>query len=568
MGSPTLTVPDDSWSCHLAALTRSAGRTGRIDAASLPSPKQADPTADGSARAHIPSLAGGECRHPHVLNASASIVLAPRAGPAGMHSAILVGEMGRDAKHLPGAATSSPKGDADLAADLCAVIARLGPCEHLCISYRTGEEQLAATIPFIQQGLMRHEQCVYIAGDTSTRNVATALEAAGIELGREQRRGALSVLTQHDTYLIDGCFDLDRMLAWFEERADTALRAGFRALRVFGEMRCLWEPSLRIERLVEYEARLNGVLRERPISALCGYDRTVFPTDVIRQVIVAHPSVVVDGMICRNSYYVPSCERLVPEWPEREIEWMLTNLSRLQRAENDLRESERRFRALSHRLLAVQEVERRAIARDLHDDLGQILTALKLNLERPTPRGSQEPSERLARNVEIVDEAIEHTRRLALDLRPPLLDDLGLAEALRWYVNRQAEHGTVDIRLDVDALDSTRIPAALATACFRLVQEALTNVLRHARARHVRVSVRETSDALEVLVEDDGRGFDPQAATERAGAGVSLGLLSMKERASLAGGTLTIESGPDRGTTVRGRFPRGHDTAPLRRTIT
>src|SRR6185436_12926614 len=174
MGSPTLMVPDDSWSCHLAALTRSAGRTGRTDVASLPSPKQADPTADGSARAHIPSLAGGECRHPHVLNASASIVLALRAGPAGMHSAILVGEMGRDAKHLPGAATSSPKGDADLAADLCAVIARLRPCEHLCISYRTGEEQLAATIPFIQQGLMRHEQCVYIAGDTSTRNVATA----------------------------------------------------------------------------------------------------------------------------------------------------------------------------------------------------------------------------------------------------------------------------------------------------------------------------------------------------------------------------------------------------------
>ncbi len=187
------------------------------------------------------------------------------------------------------------------------------------------------------------------------------------------------------------------------------------------------------------------------------------------------------------------------------------------------------------------------MARELHDDFGQVLTALRLNLQK----NGADPGE----SIELVDQAIGRMRELALDLRPAILDDLGLAAALRWYVSREAQRAGLDFHLDLAELEE-RLPPAVETTCFRLVQEALTNVARHAQARSVTVALTTGSNELLLTVSDDGRGFDLAEARLRTAAGKSQGLIGMQERVSLAGGELTIDGAPGHGTTISARFSR------------
>jgi PAS domain S-box-containing protein len=219
------------------------------------------------------------------------------------------------------------------------------------------------------------------------------------------------------------------------------------------------------------------------------------------------------------------------------------------RAEEELREKRQQLQALSHRLLETQEAERRALALELHDDLGQFLTAIRLNLQAIGGDG------RIRESVALVDEAIERVRGLALELRPSILDDLGLVAALRWLLNRQARvAGFVGKLLVRDS--NVALPPVIATCCFRVTQEALTNVARHAGAKAVTVELYRDRDAIVVAVQDDGAGFDVRAARERAvQGGDCLGLVSMEERVRLAGGSLEIESSAGTGTSVRARLP-------------
>jgi signal transduction histidine kinase len=154
----------------------------------------------------------------------------------------------------------------------------------------------------------------------------------------------------------------------------------------------------------------------------------------------------------------------------------------------------------------------------------------------------------------ILDRVLKGVRQLSLDLRPSLLDDLGLVAALQWFVRARAESAGLTGAVVTDVPEGA-VPADLATTCFRVVQEAVTNVIRHAQATHVWVEIRRRDGGLEVDVRDDGVGFDVAAAHRRARAGTSLGLLSLTERVELAGGRSTFESAPGQGTTVRAWFP-------------
>jgi len=218
------------------------------------------------------------------------------------------------------------------------------------------------------------------------------------------------------------------------------------------------------------------------------------------------------------------------------------------RAEEELARRAQQLEALSRKLIEAQEAERRAVARELHDDFGQVLTALKLNLHQ---RG-RDDSESLA----LIDGAMARMRELAQNLRPPLLDELGLEASLKWYVEREARRGGLDVRLTV-APFSARPQPALETTCFRIVQEALTNIVRHAAAHRVEIELRESNGDLLLVVCDDGQGFDVAAARKRATEGGSQGLLSMQERVALVGGDLDIDSAPGRGTCIRARLPFG-----------
>jgi signal transduction histidine kinase len=209
--------------------------------------------------------------------------------------------------------------------------------------------------------------------------------------------------------------------------------------------------------------------------------------------------------------------------------------------------------SVSRRLLAAQESERRRIARVLHDDVGQLLTAVRLNLQRHAPSERRERAI-IGETIELVDEALIRVRALSVELRPSVLDDLGLGDAVAWYATRQAERAGYDIVVD-QALGDERLPEEIETAGFRIIQQALTNIARHAEAKHVRIRLWRDEQAVELTVDDDGVGFDVRDAQKRAQAGESLGLVDMAEQAGLAGGSLAVVSGQQRGSTVRVRFP-------------
>jgi PAS domain S-box-containing protein len=221
----------------------------------------------------------------------------------------------------------------------------------------------------------------------------------------------------------------------------------------------------------------------------------------------------------------------------------------------EIHASRERLAQLSTRLLAAQESERRTIARELHDEIGQSLTAVSVNLQTllAAPPGSDR-GEILDESLTITQQTLRQVRDLSLDLRPSLLDDLGLAAALRWYLERQAARLGCTMTLD-DAVGDLRYPAPVETTCFRVAQEALTNVARHAGAQDVRVAIRRDGAELRLVVEDDGCGFDVAAARDRASRGYSLGLLGMEERATLAGGHIEIVSSPGHGTRIAASFP-------------
>ncbi|MBZ0090108.1 MAG: sensor histidine kinase, partial [Thermoanaerobaculia bacterium] len=207
-----------------------------------------------------------------------------------------------------------------------------------------------------------------------------------------------------------------------------------------------------------------------------------------------------------------------------------------------------RMKALSRRLVEAQESERRHIALELHDEAGQALVSLRLGLrllEREIAEGGNVGG-RVAELVETTDSVMDGLHRLAADLRPASLDHLGLDAALRQFARSAAAKFGLAVHFKARGFTAQRLPQAVETALYRVVQEAMTNVVRHARATRVDLLVERRDDQVLVMVEDDGVGFD----SANAPGGEHFGLLGMRERADALGGTLTVESSPGKGTTI------------------
>jgi signal transduction histidine kinase len=228
-----------------------------------------------------------------------------------------------------------------------------------------------------------------------------------------------------------------------------------------------------------------------------------------------------------------------------------------------VRTGRERLQALSRRLVEVQESERRHLARELHDEIGQTLTGLKLVLQMGERQvGEAHRKARLERAQALIDELATRVEDLSLDLRPSILDDLGLLPALLWHMERFEAQTGVQVRLKHSGVEGRRFPQEVETAVYRLVQESLTNVVRHAGVSEALVRVWAHQDLLSAQIEDAGRGFDVTAALA---AGHSTGLTSMRERVALLHGDLTIESAPDAGTRLTVGLPLGAETGQRNR---
>lgn len=212
-------------------------------------------------------------------------------------------------------------------------------------------------------------------------------------------------------------------------------------------------------------------------------------------------------------------------------------------AEHALRESRDKLSELSRRVIVAQEAERQSIARGLHDEIGQTLTAIRLSLTALQTRlGSDSPAPELEDSLAMLDLASRSVLELSVDLRPSVLDDIGLEAALHWYLHRSASRAQIDVTFQ-STLGGTRLDSSVEVCCYRIAQEAMTNVLRHASARHVEVTLHCQDGNLVFALKDDGTGFDVHAMS-KAPHEARLGLLGMAERAALLAGTVDLLSGP------------------------
>ena len=214
------------------------------------------------------------------------------------------------------------------------------------------------------------------------------------------------------------------------------------------------------------------------------------------------------------------------------------------------------LRRLSHRILGAQEDERRRVSRELHDEVGQILTAINVRLaklETETNLNARALKQTIRSTQRLVEQSLKTVHRFARDLRPPLLDNLGLIPALHVHLDAFTKQTGVPVRFTsfagVEKLDGNR-----RTVLYRVAQEALANIAKHARASLVTMSIRRKGDHIETKIHDNGKGFDMQRRL-RATRASRLGLIGMRERLEMVGGSLRIESEPSRGTTIHAELP-------------
>lgn len=307
---------------------------------------------------------------------------------------------------------------------------------------------------------------------------------------------------------------------------------------------------------------LSGEVQEFPDISKCG-----LPEDLVKVLRVANVESMIDiPLVVREQntgvlrlYFVQVHTMTASEM---EVAFQLADIlalalqqARLHEVVNTTRE---RLHALARRQLELEEIQRRKMSRDLHDMVGQNLTALNINLHfiarRLPPDAPVTLSTRLEDSSLLVEEIVERIRGLMADLRPSILDDLGLTSALRWYSSEFSKRTEIPSQVTLEEIQP-RLPQEAETALFRIAQEALTNVAKHAQARHVSVRLAAQRDAVLMTIEDDGRGFN-FATMRRDPTKRGVGLVDMRERAEAIGGTVWVECEVGKGTRVQVQVAR------------
>jgi PAS domain S-box-containing protein len=231
-----------------------------------------------------------------------------------------------------------------------------------------------------------------------------------------------------------------------------------------------------------------------------------------------------------------------------------SDITERKRNEESLVLQREQLRALAERLQWVREEDRKQVARDLHDQIGQILTAIKMDMmwmTRHLPESEAEVLARLKESIQLINDGVKAVRAICSGLRPGVLDDLGLAAAIEWQASEFAARNGIPCQVSVPPVD-LHLDGDRATATFRIFQECLTNIIRHAQAKSVRIALYQQEESILLIVEDDGIGFHESGFSNAFG---SLGLLGMKERAQFCGGDVQISTSPGNGTTVTVRVP-------------
>jgi len=556
---------------------------------------------------------------------------------------------------------------------------------HIGYLFQDENERRRLMSAFVGSGIEARDAVEFLADVDAPELITAQYKARWLPPNGEQDNDLCTFASAAKTHCPEGAFVPERMLAHLGRQYACAIAAGHAGARMTGEMTWALRGMPGAERLIEYEAGVNGALDAQPVTAICQYDVRRFDGSTIFDVLGVHPMMVVRGQVVPNAWFLASghaddrgmlqrlplfqqtvamlpgeadicaftrralmtvpgagdvaicvggtlhprddlcakawalcadaaespasfdnvaCDaqtgaRCYAVWSPthlfgvliiqvedgdllgrhhdfivgvagalanvletRKFQRTLAEAFKLRQIARDdlvLRIADRgrevtrmnlRLQRLSERLLNVQENERREVARELHDEIGQAFTAVRMSLDIASRHVEGAVGrDKMVHATQLVDHAMKQIHDLALNLRPAQLDDLGLVAALRWHIDQQVQaHG---LHIDFHAGEvPANLPPDVTIACFRIVQESLTNIVRHAFAHNVRIDLRLTRRGLVVSIRDDGAGFN-EADTQHD----RLGMLGMRERANLVGGKLRTVSEAGKGTHIEAMIP-------------
>ncbi len=446
---------------------------------------------------------------------------------------------------------------------------------HFCHFYETKEDLLDTVVPYFKAGLEQGEFCLWVVSEPLTPEEARQAlqrEIPGLHKDLAERR--IEVLSHRDWYLKNERFELRKVIAAWNEKLNEGLGRGFPGMRASGDTGWLHDENWRDFR--EYECELSVLLSGKRMLVLCTYPLSSVPAARILDVAKIHSVAVARRKGHIEIVETPELkvaketiqrlkEGLEQRVAERTLELTVAKaaleneLIQRRGAEKQLQDSHQRLEVLAGRLESLREEERTRISREIHDELGQKLTGLKMDLlwvERKLGETTNAAAispilERVVEATELVDTIMTTVQRIGTELRPGVLDKLGLGVALQFEGRRFQER--TGIRCDVRLPESVmELSPGHATALYRIFQECLTNVARHARATHVTAELKVEGDFTVLSVKDNGRGI----TEEEVDGPHSLGLLGMKERAAFLGGAVHVQRLHEGGTQVAVRLPQ------------
>jgi signal transduction histidine kinase len=425
---------------------------------------------------------------------------------------------------------------------------------------------------FIGTSLIAGDASIVIATQAHRDGLALRLLARGLDTSKAFERGRYMVLDAAETlakFMRDGSPDpalFTQVVGSLLGRAQAAAGGKTAQITAFGEMVAVLWAGGNAEAAIRLEQLWNDLAHIYPLSLRCAYPISGFDrehhSELFLKICAEHSHVMPAesyGVLANEEQRLRSITHL-----QQKAQALETEVAERKQVEEALRHSKAELesqveqrtsalRQLTSRLLSLQDTERRRIARELHDSLGQYLIGLKLNLD--LLRRSAEREQLWSEADQLMQQCISEVRTLSYLLHPPTMDAAGFASAARWYVEGFGHRSGVDVTLDVPS-DLGRLPDAIELALFRVLQETLTNVHRHAAATTAHVLILNDAEQVVLQVKDNGHGISNELLTHfhTTGSGMGVGLAGIRERARELGGRLKLESDGN-GTVVRISIP-------------
>jgi signal transduction histidine kinase len=418
---------------------------------------------------------------------------------------------------------------------------------HFCYFYETSEDLLDILIPYFKTGLENNELCMWIVCDPVTEvDGRQALRNAVPEFDRRLAAGDIEILPHSQWCLRDGIFDGERVIAGWKEKLGRAQADGYAGMRVNGNT--AWAAGRDRTAFARCECEFNRTIATERMLLLCAYPLPAQSAFYLFDATRSHDF----ALAKRHGSWQVVDPRLTDT--KAELSAYAAQLeNRVMERTRELRQANERLRALSDKLQGTREEEGTRIAREIHDRIGSALTSLRWDLEgldrvlaeiQNLPQLA-ELRQRMVAMIGLTDQTLDIVRRIASELRPSILDDLGLVEAVEWQAKEFHTRTGIPCHYR-RSLEDVDLSPGQSTNLFRILQEALTNVLRHAHATTVDIVLEKQGGNLVLTIRDNGVGIT-SAQTSSPNA---LGLLGMRERARAAGGTIDIGGEGGKGTTV------------------